>query len=745
MFKFQSMKLPNCLILNIIFLFATELAYPFTLSGIVYDSNQERLNNALVVLSDNAMHNTKTDSNGEFLIQNINNEICTIKISHIGFESHLAQINLNEIAVLEVSLTTEMLDLDRIVVTGTRSERHIKETPILTHVIGRDDIRNSTYSNVKDMLEIAMPNVENVSSNHGDNRIKIQGLDNKYLAFLVDGDRVSGEYAGNIDFSMLGLSNVEKIEIVEGAMSILYGSSAMGGVINVITKKNTEPYWIDLSVQHNTPLQNSESMNVGFNKKIVNYNLNIQNSHTDGYDLSSSTPTTKTLEENKSMIFNHTLGLNLSEKHNLKITYKDYSSEINTYQESTDPQQIGELIFDDKLKRYSDRFCKIKYDYAVSSNRRFKFSYINEKYIKYSLFTDYYPLDWDNRLEEFKNAIFHRSEANLQYNVKGANYNRIFGIEIFDDDYASFNILGDEVPRDGIYDDIIAESIFSRENSTKNDYSLSLYGIEERTLDNNNILSFGLRILDEDILIPSASYLMKKNTGYNYRFSYSSGYRKPSIKELYYDWDDHPGTAIYGNPNLKPSRNNYISFSLDKRTDINDFSIDFYRNDIEDMISTQMGENSLHYQNYDEVTIDGLNIHYYRKITEKLKLRFVYNLTDASSDSQEILEGISKHALKVNLDYAILDRIRIITSIKYSGKKTMFNQLHNSIKELASYWISDIYMVTSFNNIIFKIGVKNIFDYKDPNRLTTDILNNYDPGRRTFVELKLKFKGKNNE
>jgi len=734
------MKFPNLLILNLIFLFTVELAYPFTLSGIVYDSNQKRLNNALVILSGHTMHNTKTDSNGEFLIQNINNEISTIEISHIGFENHVAKINLNEIVVLEVTLTTEILNLDRIVVTGTRSERHIKETPILTHVISQDDIESSTYSNVKDMLEIAMPNVENVSSNHGDNRTKIQGLDNKYLAFLVDGDRISGEYAGNIDFSMLGLSNVEKIEIVEGAMSILYGSSAMGGVVNIITKKNTEPYWVNLRFLHDDPLQTSESMNVGFNKKIFNYNLNIQNSYTDGYDLSPSTPTTKTLEENKSMIFNHTLGLNLSEKHNLEITYKDYFSKINTYEYDG---MLERFVFSDRLNRYNDQFYKLKYDYAVSDNRKFRFSYINEKYTKYYYYTDYYP---DDGSEEFKNAVFHRSEANLQYNVKGVNYNRIFGIEMSDDDYASFNILGDEEPRDGIYDDIIAESIFSGENSTKNDYSLSLYGIEERTLNNNNILSFGVRVLDEDILIPSLSYLMKRSSGYNYRLSYSSGYRKPSIKELYYDWDTHPGgVAIYGNPDLKPAKNNYISFSLDKRTDINDFSVDFYRNDIKDMISTQMIGGSLHYQNYDEVTIDGLNIHYYRKITDKLKLKFVYNLTDAISDSQEILEGISKHALRANLDYAILDKVRIITSIKYSGKKTMFNQLYNSIKELSSYWISDMYIVTSFDNIIFKIGVKNIFDYKDPNRLSTDILNNYDPGRRAFVELNLKFRGKRNE
>ena len=57
---------------------------------------------------------------------------------------------------------------------------------MLTHVIRSEDIANSTYSNVKDILEIAMPNVQMVASNHSDDRVKIQGLDNKYLTFFQE-------------------------------------------------------------------------------------------------------------------------------------------------------------------------------------------------------------------------------------------------------------------------------------------------------------------------------------------------------------------------------------------------------------------------------------------------------------------------------------------------------------------------------------------------------------------------------
>ena len=165
------------------------------------------------------------------------------------------------------------------------------------------------------------------------------------------------------------------------------------------------------------------------------------------------------------------------------------------------------------------------------------------------------------------------------------------------------------------------------------------------------------------------------------------------------------------------------------------------------MISTEYDiEGNLQYKNYDKVIINGINVHYYRRITDKLKLKFVYNLTDASSNSSEILEGISKHALRLNLYYKLLDKMDMVMNVKYSGEKFIFDQEQDfvgnpSIKELSSYFISDLYLNTFFENIIFKIGVKNIFDYKDSDRFVSEILNNYDPGRRIFMELSLKFKG----
>jgi len=689
-----------------------------------------------------------TDSDGLFLLPSLELEEYILNVSHIAYENRLITIFIPDDNNLIIKLNEKSIDYNPIVVTGTRSERHIKNTPMLTHIISNKDIQNSSYSNVKDMLEMAMPNVQMVASSHGNDRIKFQGLDNKYLTFLIDGDRVSGEFAGNLDFSMLGLSNVDKIEVIEGAMSTLYGSGAIGGVVNIITKKNKNPYWFNSGVKYDDIIGIIPSMNVGFNKGILNYNLNLQYTESDGYDLTFNEPYeyNMTFNEKKSNIINHRLILSPNKKQNITFIYKDYYSKINNY----DYWGV-DLVLGAPLKKYVDEYSKIKYDFKISNDQFLKISYLEESYYKYNYYPYYYSEnEYIYSPAEFLNGALFRKEMNFHYSSNNIKYKRLIGMEFYDENYSSFNIYEPN-------GDVLQESIFEGQNSIKKDKNSSLYFYEERNLNINNILSLGLRIQNiskNEIVLPSLSYLIKKNNDYNYRISYSSGYRNPSIKERYYFWQDHEGgPAILGNPDLKPTKNNYYSFSIDKRSFVNDFSVDFYRNDITGMISTQYaynesGENlQLEYRKYDNVIINGFNVNYYRKITDDVKLKFVYNFTDPISDSDEILEGISKHSLRFSFSYMLFNKFNLVANVKYAGKKFIFDQERaavgdEGIKKLSSYFISDLYLSTYFEKISFKVGFKNIFNYKDSERHFSDILNNYDPGRRAFFEIGINIKGK---
>ena len=401
---------------------------------------------------------SSTDYDGYFKISYLNNDKFKIKVSHIAYQNKIITIdNINKDLI--VIMSENSIQMDRVVVTGTKSYRHIKNTPVLTHVIGNDDIKKSSYSNVKDILEMAMPNVQTVTSNHGNDRTKIQGLDNKYMIFLIDGDRISGENAGNIDFSMLGLSNVEKIEVIESAMSTLYGSGAIGGVVNIITKENKEPYWFDMALQYNNPIETSQFINAGFLKGILNYNLNIQQANSPGYDLSPDPEYVydKTLDESSSQILSHRFIVSLSDKHMLKFNYKDYFTRIYRYDYFTE-----NLVLDAPLNRYDDVYYNLKYNYQVSDSESFEISYVDEKYVKYF----YYPYYYSNNQsifdpEEFVNGVLERNEINAQYNIENSKYKRLIGLVLYNDDYSSYNIY----KPDG---NILQESIFHNENSKTN-------------------------------------------------------------------------------------------------------------------------------------------------------------------------------------------------------------------------------------------------------------------------------------
>ena len=191
-------------------LFLVNLVIASSFNGQIVDTYNNPISNASITINNQS---TISDIDGFFTIDTTplaNNTL--IKISHIGYQDNIIYFNKHKKKSHKITLFKSTLELDHIIVTGLRKESHIKDTPNLTHVISSKDIKNTAYTNVKDILEMKMPNVQNVVSSHAgtsNNRVKIQGLDNRYILFLIDGARVSGEFAGNLDFNMLNLSDVE--------------------------------------------------------------------------------------------------------------------------------------------------------------------------------------------------------------------------------------------------------------------------------------------------------------------------------------------------------------------------------------------------------------------------------------------------------------------------------------------------------------------------------------------------------
>ncbi len=752
----------------------------------IVDINGEPLENVFVesIDSNNIINPLgKTDINGFLIIDDYVDSIKSIKFSHIGYSEKI--IALNDLNTNSIILEFSNIKSDQIVITGLRTQTYIKDTPVLTHVITSDDIKKSAYSSVKEALEMSLPNVQNVMSSHAgisNEEVKIQGLDNKYLLFLVDGKRVSGEFAGNLDFRMLDLSNIDRIEIVEGGMSSLYGSSAIGGVVNIITKKQTKPFQINYSYLHDNPMINVHSFNMGLEYENFFYDINIVNQSTDGYDLTPDPDLNfplKTLEEYNTLSFSHMLGYDNDKNFSVRINYKNYKNDIYLYQRQTlqilDQDNPNYPFYDytsyrDWMPKFEDNNYGFNLNY-YKDNSLLNIVYNSEEYIKSNYFYNYTEepcnqIDCSDSgnvsSEEFVNAVNKNNSLLLQYNLDRNDNLFTLGFEYNDDSYSSYNIYhygytdqngdfdagdyDDNGQCDPFVNDCLVESIFDSQDDTKY-YKKKSYFIGNQWTLLDNKIGASFRYVDsknfDDNYVYSISYMIKNYQPYDFRLNYSRGFRTPSIKELYYNWYGH-SPAIIGNPDLVPTTNDYISISVQKFEQNQDFSFEIFYNDVIDMIGgiyvdvNEDGIEEYQYSNYNNILFYGINTHFNIK-NKNNTFKFVYNFTNPESDNQSALQLISKHSFRFNwLRTIIKEKLDISFNIKYAGEK--FVMLGSEKLILDDYILSDLIAMVNFNkNLELKVGLKNLFDYKDDRRLLSegsDFLTTYDPGRRFILEFK---------
>lgn len=155
-------------------------------------------------------------------------------------------------------------DINPVVVTATRTPLRLKNTPVITRVITARDIERLGVATIQEALQTELAGVEFHQAGYGSS-VSFQGLDARYVLFLLDGERLAGETYGNIDYSRIPLNNIERIEIVRGASSVLYGSNAMGAVVNIITRAPRERIEVRGMLRYGTPFQKNggETLNYG--------------------------------------------------------------------------------------------------------------------------------------------------------------------------------------------------------------------------------------------------------------------------------------------------------------------------------------------------------------------------------------------------------------------------------------------------------------------------------------------------
>ena len=143
----------------------------------------------------------------------------------------------------------DTIALSQVVVTGTRTPKTLADAPVATRVITSKDIERTDATDIQDLLTQELPGVEFSYAMNQQTHLNFSGFGGQSILFLVDGERLAGETMDDVDFSRLLMAGVERIEIVKGAASALYGSNALGGVVNIITKESVRPWALHLDTR----------------------------------------------------------------------------------------------------------------------------------------------------------------------------------------------------------------------------------------------------------------------------------------------------------------------------------------------------------------------------------------------------------------------------------------------------------------------------------------------------------------
>lgn len=443
-------------------------------------------------------------------------------------------------------------DLDEIVVTATRAPKLLKDTPIQTRLITRSDIERADATDIRDLLMQEMPGIEFTFAMDQQQHFNFNGQGGQSVLFLVDGERMAGETMDDIDFYRLNMDNVDRIEIVKGASSALYGSNAGGGVINIITRKATDPWRVTADARIGR--HNDQRYNLGLtlkNKYLQNVFAGNFNT-VDSYDVhNGSNPTSRVVTTiYGSRVWNFSDRVTCTPIENLKL-----SARAGYFF-----RQLARIP--DSPERYRDYSAGLGVEWKPTSTDVLNLSYSFDQYDKSTFFRF-------SRLDV-------RGYSNVQNSVR-ALYNHTLA------DGSVFT-AGSDFMRDYMINTKIADS--ERHQLSCDAFSQFDWIINEKW---ETVAALRYDYFSEgnySRLTPKISAKYKPHYDVNVRFGYGMGFRAPSLKEKYYEFDMVGIWIVKGNPALKPESSHNFTASVDYTHDSFNYTVSAYYNNIDNKITT---------------------------------------------------------------------------------------------------------------------------------------------------------------
>lgn len=469
------------------------------------------------------------------------------------------------VPAVELSAQTAIRDsveLDPIVVTASHSPKTLKDAPVVTRLITLHDIKIADATNIQDMLIQEIPGLEFGFAMAQETSLNMSGFGGNSVLFLVDGERMAGETMDNVDYNRMNLDNVGRIEIVKGSSSALYGSNAVGGVVNIISRENIEPWTANASTRFNSfGNEWRNSANFSFNNTKWNSQTSFQHTDVDPIDL----PKAHSSEEIAMELMKKAQGLPYDES-----VLIDDSNLSRLYGQKT--YNIKERL----TWRPSDRLTLIgRGGYFFRTSERDTYDYHFNGYsagLKGKYEWDYFRhLELSYAFDQYDKANFmpdgtrtHDHDYSNRQHVVHALYSHSFG--------KNGLILGADF---------------------MHDYLTTYQFIDNSSHSQNNtdaFAQFDWNITPQLNIVGSARYdyfsasakkaltarlaVVYKFPWMTFRANYASGFRAPTLKEMYMHFDmGNMGYMIIGNPDLEPEKSHNFNIAIERQNRIRNGSV----------------------------------------------------------------------------------------------------------------------------------------------------------------------------
>ncbi|MBA6290317.1 TonB-dependent siderophore receptor [Colwellia sp. MB3u-4] len=622
--------------------------------------------------------------------------------------------------------TPDKNQTEHIVVTGTRTAKLLSNSPVLVDVIDGETIAKISQGTLAQALNYIPGIVIKRSVKDGYN-IQMQGFDGDHVLVLIDGQPIVSPTGSSADLDQIPASNIAQIEIIRGAASVMYGSAAMGGVINIITHKSDQPSLqldYDVSQYQGNNIEDGDLNHTIKVNAVENFagwrtQLNALIIDDQGYDYDSNTVSQDAASVDKKFI---TLRVNKAHE-NLASSIKYQWLSDEKFRDSSIIPGQSEVIF------YQTNVDQQQIDLGLKSTKHPKTPWqINARYINHQ--------ETSGQSNSLRDTTITLSEINGQKVFQLGNIELVTGAAIhadqLDQDKPAVNVIEvDNESRGSV-------EVFVQGNWVKPDYQL-LAGMRSQ-----HDSDFGWH---NALRLSSMKNFSLGKGKLQWRAGIGQSYRVPNLKERFYIFDHSAlGYMVLGNKALEPetadSLNSSLTFNstladnvVDLRSDI---SVHFSKTDnlIDSVIdvekSQKTGLSIYQYQNISEATIHGFNISTQLTFSQwKTQLNYSY-LTSEDENNQRLFSR-PRHQIKFNINYDIdAYDIEVIAYAVYQAGEAVPDS-YQGVENNEYTTFNTVFNQAITNNLSWRISVDNIFDeHKKPTASSQNLFDARPVSSRTI-------------